>query len=337
MNARPEDGVGAADSVTQPITRSSVAVVVPCFNEEATIAAVIGDFRAALPEAVIVVGDNASTDRTAEIARAHGARVVAEHRQGKGFMVSRLFAEVDADCYVMVDGDATYDASSAPEMVRMVLDDGVDMVCGVRLLDSSASDDREYRRGHQIGNRAFSSAFSRLFGMPMADVFSGYRAMSRGFVKSFLGAPRGFEVEVELNAHCYVVVGGYRELGTVYRARPEESASKLRTYRDGFAIGRALLRLFRELRPFAALAMLAVPCLALAIALGLYAVIPYFQTGLVLRFPSLIASVAFALAAVIFLTVGFVLSRVAVNRRELRRSAYLREVAPLVQLRASVD
>lgn len=335
MEFSSERGAATRDITTQAATRSAVAVLIPCFNEEATVAIVIDAFRIALPEAAIVVGDNASTDRTAEIARAHGAYVVAEHRQGKGFMMSRLFAEVDADCYVMVDGDATYDAGAAPAMVRMVLNDGVDMVCGVRTLDTVQTDDREYRRGHQIGNRAFSSAFSRLFGMPMADVFSGYRAMSRGFVKSFLGVPRGFEVEVELNAHCYVVVGGYREVETTYRARPEESSSKLRTYRDGFSIGRALLRLFRELRPLAAFTILAVPCLVAAIALGLYAVVPYFETGLVRRFPSLIASLAFAQAAVIFLTVGLVLARVAVNRRELRRSAYLREGAALVHHRTA--
>jgi len=310
--------------------RSRVAVVIPCHNEAATIAAVVEAFRRALPDAVIVVGDNACDDSTAEAARAAGAEVVREPRKGKGFMVGRLFAEVDADCYVMVDGDATYDASAAPQMVGLVLGDGADMVCGVRIDEGDAPGGDEYRRGHRLGNRAFSGAFSRLFGMPMTDVFSGYRAMSRGFVKSFLAVPRGFEVEIELNAHCFVIAGGYREVESPYSARPEDSASKLRTYRDGAHIGRALLRLFREHRPLAAFSLIALPCLIVAVALGLYAIVPYLETGLVRRFPSLIASLAFAQAAVLLATVGLILSRVAVNRRELRRSAFLRATTPRI-------
>ena len=317
--------------MNEPGTRNRVAVIIPCHNEAATVDQVVRDFRDALPGAAIVVGDNASTDRTAEVARAAGATVVFEPRLGKGFVISRMFAEVDADCYLMVDGDATYDPDAASTLVAAVLDDGVDMACGIRVIDEAEEGASEqYRPGHQLGNRLFSGAFSRLFGMPMADVFSGYRAMSRGFVRSFLGAPRGFEIEIELNAHCFVVLGGYREVPSAYRARPEDSESKLRTYRDGWRIGRALVRLFTELRPFAAFAILAVPCLVAAIGLGLFAIIPYLQTGLVLRFPSLIAALAFAQAAVVLLTVGFVLSRVAVNRREVRRSAYLASVSPVV-------
>jgi glycosyltransferase involved in cell wall biosynthesis len=314
----------ASPIVSLLVSSGTIAVVIPCHNEESTIADVVGDFLAVLPNAQIVVADNDSTDETTARALQAGARVIHESRKGKGFAVSRLFAAVEADCYLMVDGDGTYDPSVAAEMCRRVLEDGIDMVCGVRrtVEDRGVSGD-EYRRGHALGNRIFSTAFSRLFRMPMTDVFSGYRAMSRRFVKSYLGAPQGFEIEIELNAHCYAIFAGFSEIDADYRPRPEESESKLRTYRDGWHIGRALLRLFRELRPVAAFSVLAVPCLMISIVLGLIALVPYLETGVVLRFPSLIASLAFAQAAVILMSIGFVVSRITLNRREVRRAAYL--------------
>lgn len=305
-----------------------VAVVIPCHDEGRTIADVVTAFRGCLPDAEIVVADNASTDDTAARAVAAGARVIRETRKGKGFAVSRLFADVDADCYLMVDGDMTYDASVAPEMCRRILEEGLDMVCGVRIVDSESQSGREYRPGHEFGNRFFSASFGKLFGLPMADVFTGYRAMSRRFVRSYLGVAKGFEIEIELNAHCYAVSAGYGEVPGRYRDRPADSTSKLRTYRDGALIAQALLRLFRDLRPLAAFSALALPCAVVAVALGLLALIPYLQTGVVLRFPSLIASLALAQAAIILVSIGLVLSQVTLNRREARRLAYLARSTP---------
>ena len=226
----------------------------------------------------------------------------------------------------MVDGDATYSPSDALEMTRLVLEEGVDMCCAVRISDHTHQrGGEEYRLGHRIGNKMFSQAFSGLFGMTMSDVFSGYRAMSRGFVKSYLGAPRGFEIEIELNAHLQLIQASYHEVPSKYVARPPDSASKLRTYRDGFVISRSLLRLYREFRPFKALALVAIPFFVLAVGLGLFAIVPYLETGRVERFPSLIASLALAQACVVLLTVGYVLKRVTINRREVRRSVFLRE------------
>jgi len=306
-------------------TDCRIAVVIPCHNEEKTVATVVRAFREQLPYALIVVADNASSDDTATIAAAAGATVLHEGRKGKGHAVNRLFAEVEADCFVMVDGDDTYDASVVREMCQKVVYEGVDMVCATRSVAGPVDRGKEFRRGHEIGNRMFSFAFSSLFRMPMTDVFSGYRVMSRRFVKSFLGSPGGFDIEIELNAHCVAVSASYAEIEADYGSRPIDSESKLRTYRDGLHIGRSLLRLFRDLRPSAAFALLALPCALIALALGLYAVIPYLDSGYVLRFPSLIASLAFLQAVIILLMVGFLSGRIAENRCEVRRAVYLRE------------
>lgn len=299
---------------------TSIAVVIPCYNEEASIASVIQGFRASLPEARIVVIDNASTDGTAQAARSHGAEVIVEPRSGKGNAVRRAFADIDADAYVMADGDGTYDASAAPRMVALLADAGLDMVIGVR---EHGDDQGAYRRGHVLGNRVFSQVFQRLFDFQISDTLSGYRVMSRRFVKSFVFGRSGFEIEAELNVHAALLGANYAEVRTAYGSRQEDSPSKLRTYRDGWRILRRQLRLFRDVRPAAAFALLAVPWFIAAIALILPPVIGYFETGLVAKFPSLIAGVGCLLVAVQVTISGLILDRVALGRREAVRLQYL--------------
>lgn len=307
---------------------SSVAVVVPCHNEEQTVSTVVRDFRAALPGARIVVVDNASTDATGDVAVREGAIVLREPRAGKGFAVRRLLGDVEADCYLLVDGDATYDASAAPDMVRLVLEQGVDMVNGARI---TAPEDRALeRKGHRFGNLALSWIFSSLFRLRLTDTLSGYRAMSRRFVKSFPTRAKGFEIETELNVHCAALDASVIEVPTVYRARGQGSESKLNTWRDGRRILRRNLRLFRDARPLLAFSLLAVPWFALAIGLVQAAVREYVETGKVTQFPSLIAGVAAFIVTVQLVVSGMVLERVARNREEAVRLAYLREPAAAV-------
>ncbi|MBC7985493.1 MAG: glycosyltransferase, partial [Sphingomonadaceae bacterium] len=210
-----------------------VAVLLPCYNEEAAIGLTVAAFRAALPDAAVYVYDNNSTDRTAEAARAAGAIVRPEPMQGKGRVVRRMFADVEADVYVMADGDATYDASAAPALIAMLLDEQLDMVVGAR---RSEVDDGADRRGHRLGNRLFTGLLSSLFGRSFSDIFSGYRVFSRRFAKSFPALSRGFETETEISVHALELKMPVAEVPTAYAARPEGSESKLSTYRDGFRI-----------------------------------------------------------------------------------------------------
>ena len=299
---------------------TSVAVIIPCYNEEASVARVIDVFRSTMPQARIVVIDNASTDRTAAIAKAQGAEVITEPRKGKGNAVRRAFADVDADAYVMADGDGTYDATAAPAMVDLLFAQGLDMVIGVR---DHAGQQGAYRRGHVLGNQLLSRTFERLFDFPMTDTLSGYRVMSRRFVKSFVFGRSGFEIEAELNVHAAVLGANYAEVTTTYGRRDEDSPSKLRTYRDGVRILRRQLRLFRDLKPARAFALLAVPWLIAAIALITPPVVGYFETGLVARFPSLIAGVGCLLVAVQVTIAGLILDRVALARLDAIRLRYL--------------
>jgi glycosyltransferase involved in cell wall biosynthesis len=311
--------------VSGPLS-ARVCVLVPCHNEERTVEQVVTAFRQALPEALVVVGDNASTDRTAELARAAGARVVTEPRKGKGLMVRRLLADVDADCYVMVDGDATYDATAAPALVDMVFGQQLDMVTGAR-----ATPDHEltaFRRGHRLGNAVLTWIFHRLFGLPLVDTLSGYRAFSHRFVKSFPAAARGFEIEAELNAHAALLGVPVGELETTYLARPEGSQSKLSTYRDGLRILRLNLRLFRDARPLLSFCLLALPWLLATVPLVVRPVVEYLDTGLVPRFPSLIVGVGTFLVALNLWAAGLVMERVSRNRAEAVRLRYLALDAP---------
>ncbi|HEV2748403.1 MAG TPA: glycosyltransferase family 2 protein [Allosphingosinicella sp.] len=296
-----------------------VAVLLPCYNEEAAIGQTVAGFRAALPDAAVYVYDNNSSDRTCEVAAAAGAIVRAERMQGKGHVVRRMFADVEADVYVMADGDATYDASAAPELVQRLLDERLDMVVGAR---KSEVDDA-YRRGHRLGNRLFNALLARLFGRTFSDIFSGYRVFSRRFVKSFPALSRGFETETEISVHALELAVPVGEVITAYGARPEGSASKLSTWRDGWRIMRTLLHLFRIERPVLFYGGFAAFLAALAVVLAVPLVITYAETGLVPRFPTAILVTGLMIVSVISFAVGLILDTVVRGRREIRRLHYL--------------
>ncbi len=297
-----------------------VAVVIPCHNEAATIGRVVSDFHRCLPGCSVFVADNGSSDDTSSIAAEAGATVLHEPRRGKGFAVRRLFADVDADCFVMVDGDDTYDAAGAADMVRLVTSSGYDMVNGARVTGKAHS---AYRPGHTLGNAALSWIFRKLFRLDIDDTLSGYRALSRRFVKSFPTGASGFEIEAELNAHAALLNVPITEVQTTYGARPEGSESKLHTYRDGIRILRRNLRLFRDARPAIAFMLLAMPWLLVAALLMLGPVVDYLNTGLVARFPSLIVGVGFLVVAIFIIFSGVIMQRSALNRVETARLFYL--------------
>jgi len=322
-DTQPETLLGA---VPAPRTGSTVAVVIPCHNEEQAIGSVIRDFRQALPEAEIYVYDNQSTDGTREHASRAGAVVRKEPRLGKGNVVRRMFADVDADVYVMVDGDGTYHAPTARRMVDLLIDDDLDMVIGRR--EPVADGDRAYRRGHSTGNAVFARVFRLLYGSDFTDAFSGYRVMSRRFVKSFPGTSSGFEIETELSAHAATILALCAEVPAPYRSRNENSDSKLRTYRDGTRILRVSLQLFKELRPLQFFGILFVLLTAAAVGIGAPVVTEYVHSGLVLRFPTAILAAAIQTVAFICLTCGLVLQSVGRARQEVRRLAYLQIESP---------
>ncbi len=296
-----------------------VAVLVPCYNEEKTIADVVRGFRAALPMAEIYVYDNNSKDRTVEIARAAGAVVRTETLQGKGNVVRRMFADIDADIYVMIDGDNTYHAPSAPALIEKLLAEKLDMVVGARV-------DREesaYRPGHRLGNKVLTGFVARLFGERFKDILSGYRVFSRRFVKSFPALAKGFETETELTVHALELRMPVAELPTPYGARPEGSASKLNTYRDGFRILMQILRLFREERPLQFFLFWFGLLFLISVLLGAPIVAEFIRTGLVPRLPTAVLATGIMLLAFLSLMSGLILDTVTRGRRELRRLAYL--------------
>ncbi len=310
-----------ADAPAAPATgEPRVAVLVPCRNEAATVAEVVAAFRAALPRCAVYVYDNASTDATAERARAAGAVVRREARPGKGGVVRRMFAEVDADVYVMVDGDATYDARRAPELVAALDADDLDMVTAVR---DDAGEPAAYRRGHRLGNRMFNKLLGLVFGQRPADMFSGYRVLSRRFVKSFPLSAQGFEIETELTVHSLDLRVPTAEIRTPYRARPEGSASKLNKWRDGLRILRMIAMLLRDNRPLPFFGVLAALLAAAGIALGSGVVVEFMQTRLVPRLPTAVLATGLVLLASLSLAAGIVLDSVARGRREAKRLAYL--------------
>jgi glycosyltransferase involved in cell wall biosynthesis len=301
---------------------ASIAVLIPCRNEAITIARVVADFRAALPGAAIWVCDNASTDDTAAKARAAGAGVVVERRPGKGNAVRRLFAVADADTYVMVDGDGTYDAASAPALVAALHDEHLDMVVARRLVQDDAAR-AAYRRGHQWGNRIFTESISRLFGTPVQDVFSGYRAMSRRFVRSLPALSQGFEIETELTLHAVDLGLAMRELDSPYGARPAGSTSKLDTWRDGARISMALVHYYEQLHPARFFGSMGLIALVLGLVLGIPVVIEFVKTHQVPRFPTAILASALVVLAALFGVCGIILDSVGRGRREMKRLAYL--------------
>lgn len=299
--------------------RDAVAVIVPCYNEAATVADVIGGFRAALPEARIVVYDNNSTDDTAARALAAGAEVRTERRQGKGYAVRRAFADIEAEIYVLVDGDATYDAPSAPGMVTRLVDERLDMIVGRRRQAAESV----WRAHHRFGNRLLTSAVQRLFGSDMRDMLSGYRVFSRRFVKSFPAMSREFEIETELTVHALELQLPVAECDTPYYARPEGSHSKLETWRDGFRILFSILRLFMLQRPFRLFAIMAAAVFAAASALFAPVFVEYLKTGLVPRLPTAIfAATAYAMSFV-GVVLGVVLHAIVIGRIETKRLAWL--------------
>src|SRR6201998_2956687 len=290
-----------------------IAVLVPCYNEEAAVATVVSDFRKALPSAAIYVYDNNSSDRTAEVARAAGAEVRSERRQGKGHVVRRMFADIDADIYVLVDGDATYDAPSAPRLVERLVSDRLDMVVGSRVDQEQAA----YRRGHRTGNWLLTSFLASVFGKAFKDILSGYRVFSRRFVKSFPVLSGGFEIETELTVHALELMLPTAEIATPYYARPPGSVSKLNTWRDGFRILGTIFKLYRTERPLHFFGIVG-RCLALvAIALSVPLAVTYFETGLVPRLPTAVLSTGLMISALLSVSSGLVLDTATPRRRGL--------------------
>lgn len=306
------------------MTEPRIAVLLPCYNEEAAIAQTIAGFRAAFPDAAIYVYDNNSRDRTVEVARAAGAIVRGERMQGKGNVVRRMFADIDADIYVMADGDATYDAGAAPGMVGQLTREGLDMVVGTRVHEAAEA----YRRGHVLGNRAMTGLLAHLFGRSFTDIFSGYRVFSRRFVKSFPVLSSGFEIETEISVHALELKMPVGETETRYFARPEGSASKLNTYRDGFRIAKTIAVLYRIERPMLFFGFIATVFAMMALILAFPLAITYLQTHSVPRFPTAILATGMMILAFLNLFTGLILDTVVRGRREMRRLAYLAQPGP---------
>jgi glycosyltransferase involved in cell wall biosynthesis len=305
-------------------TQPRIAVLLPCYNEEAAIAQTVAGFRAALPAATIYVYDNNSADRTVELAAAAGAVVRRERQQGKGHVVRRMFADIDADLYIMADGDLTYDPAAAPAMVELALNEQLDMVVGTRQHQAKQA----YRGGHVIGNRLFTGLLSGLFGRSFTDIFSGYRVFSRRFVKSFPVLSSGFEIETEISVHALELRMPVGEQVTAYGARPEGSASKLSTFRDGWRILSTIVTVYRIERPVLFFGSIAALLLVAAILLSVPLVTTYLATGLVPRFPTAILVTGMVIVAVLCWFAGLILDTVTRGRREVRRLAYLAQPAP---------
>ena len=313
----------AADFRLGSLGSHRIAVLVPCFNEEAAIGKVVKDFRAALPAAAIFVFDNNSTDRTAEIARGAGAEVFDEKHRGKGFVVRRMFADVDADIYVLVDGDATYDAPSVRRMIGRLIEGRLDMVVGTRV----DHDKIAYRTGHRAGNRILSGFVAWVFGPSFNDMLSGYRVFSRRFVKSFPVLSGGFEIETELTVHALELGLPVEEIETPYYARPEGSSSKLNTWRDGFRILLTIANLYRAERPLPFFSVLGLIAGLVSIGLAVPIVITFLETGLVPRLPTAVLATGLMLLAFLCGAVGLVLDTVTRGRREMKLLAYLSQHA----------
>jgi glycosyltransferase involved in cell wall biosynthesis len=318
----------AADMIvggTEPAAgRHRIAVLVPCYNEQAAIGRVIANFRARLPDAAIYVYDNNSTDRTVEVARVAGAAVRSERRQGKGHVVRRMFSDVDADIYVLVDGDATYDAPSVHAMIARLVDGGLDMVVGARRDHEQAA----YRRGHRLGNWVLTAFVASVFGAAFADMLSGYRVFSRRFVKSFPALSGGFEIETELTIHALNLELPVAEIETPYFARPVGSASKLSTWRDGLRILRTIVRLYRAERPLRFFGGIGAGLAILSVVLAIPIVITFLEQGLVPRMPTAVLSTGLMILACLSIACGLVLDTVTRGRREMKMLAYLAQKAP---------
>ena len=301
-----------------------VAVLVPCYNEAVTIAKVVADFRRALPQATVYVYDNNSKDRTLEVALAAGAMVRRERRQGKGRVVRRMFADIEADVYVLVDGDDTYEAADAVAMVQMLADEQLDMVTGTRVTDIKAA----YRPGHRFGNVMLTGLVRQIFGHGVTDMLSGYRVFSRRFVKTFPALASGFETETEFTVHALELGMPVDEMRTAYRDRPVGSASKLRTYTDGIRILRTIITLVKEERPLQFFSSTGSVLLLFGLLLGIPVVLEFLHTSLVPRLPSAVLATGLMLLSFLSFACGLILDSVARGRREAKRLAYLAVAAP---------
>jgi glycosyltransferase involved in cell wall biosynthesis len=296
-----------------------IAVLIPCYNEAVTIGQVVRDFAAHLPEATVYVYDNNSTDGTRAAAEAAGAIVRSEKLQGKGNVVRRMFADIDADVFVMVDGDGTYDAASAPKLVRHLIDNSLDMVNAARVPDSSEA----FRSGHKLGNRLLTGLVAWIFGNRITDMLSGYRVFSRRFVKSFPALASGFETETELTVHALELRLPIDEVPTPYRSRPAGSSSKLHTVSDGVRIMKAITRLVKEERPFPFFATGAGVLVAAAIGLGTPVVLEFLRTGLVPRLPTAVLATGLMILGFMSMACALILDTVTRGRREIKRMHYL--------------
>jgi Glycosyl transferase family 2 len=330
-------GIGLAFDSAHPLVRDDpryagleIAVLVPCHNEAASIAHVVADFATYIPSATVYVYDNNSTDHTVEVAQAAGAVVRHESMQGKGNVVRRMFADVDADVYILVDGDNTYEAAAAPEMVRRLVDNQLDMVTATRVSDHEAA----YRRGHRSGNVVLTGIVRWIFGNRITDMLSGYRVFSRRFVKSFPALASGFETETEFTVHALELRMPIGEMTTRYRERPPGSASKLRTYSDGARILFTILKLVKEERPLQFFGVAGMIFVAVGVACGVPVVIEYFRTGLVPRLPTAVLATGLVLLSFLSGTAGLVLDSVARGRKEFKRLIYLGHAPPAALLPA---
>jgi glycosyltransferase involved in cell wall biosynthesis len=312
-------------------TRLEVAVLVPCYNEEHAIAKVVADFRATLPEAALYVYDNNSTDDTVEAAKRAGAVVRREGHQGKGHVVRRMFNDVEADIYVLVDGDATYDAPSAPAMIAKLLEERLDMVVATRV----EREERAYRRGHRAGNVMLTGFVTHIFGRAFTDILSGYRVFSRRFVKSFPILSGGFEIETELTIHALELELPVGEVATPYYSRPSGSASKLSTWHDGFRILWTVLRIYRTERPLSLFGAFGIAFAIMSIGLAIPIFVTYVQEGLVPRLPTAVLSTGLMLLAFLVIACGLILDTVTRGRREAKLIAYLALRAPGEERRRS--
>lgn len=301
-----------------------LAVLMPCYNEEKAIAKVVQDFRQVLPQATVYVYDNNSRDKTMTVAAAAGAVVRREPLQGKGNVVRRMFSDVEADVYVLVDGDATYDAASAPQMIQSLLDGPLDMVNGARVTDIKAA----YRPGHRLGNVMLTTMVAMTFGDRFKDMLSGYRVFSRRFVKSFPALTAGFEIETELTVHALELHMPTDEVKTPYRDRPPGSQSKLSTFKDGFRILFTIVVLIKEERPMQFFTLVALTFALVSLVLAVPVVEEYWLTGLVPRLPTAILAMGLMFLGFFSLTAGLILDTVTRGRREMKRMRYLNVAAP---------
>ena len=300
-----------------------LAVLIPCYNEAVAIPKVVADFRTALPGATVYVYDNNSTDGTTEAARTAGAVVRREMQQGKGHVIRRGFADIDADILVLVDGDDTYDAAAAPAMVARLVAEQLDMVNALRVSDGDAAAAAAYRRGHRFGNRVLTGLVQSVFGARIGDMLSGYRVFSRRFVKSFPALSSGFEIETEITVHALELAMPVAEMPTRYKERPAGTTSKLRTWSDGVRILRTIAVLVRQERPLQLFATTALALLLLGLVVGVPVVVEFRQTGLVPRLPSAVLATGLVLLSFLSLACGMILDSVARGRKEVRRLAYL--------------